>query len=90
MDDAPSACDVCAVLVVALLVASGLVADSLGRLADWLRGCVSNDPQESASSELPTSTELPTVQVLCLIASINTTRGQYISTTPPPPNYTLL
>lgn len=37
------ACDVSAVLVVALPVALGLVADSLGRLADWLCGyCVSN------------------------------------------------
>ena len=53
MDDALSACDVGVVLVVAVLLAYGLVADSLGRLADWLRGCVSydqGDPQRALAA----------------------------------------
>jgi hypothetical protein len=50
VDLALSACDVGAVLVVAVLLAYGLVADSLGRLADWLRGCVSNDPQRALAA----------------------------------------
>jgi hypothetical protein len=70
-----AACDVGAVLVVALPVALGLVADSLGRLTDWLCGCVSNDLTALAASFRRQLIELPTVQVLCLISSINTTRG---------------